>query len=281
MPTLAEKQATYIQQLSQVYDQAEARTITRWVMEDVLKVDGLKLSLDRFLILTSHQNEVLDDYLSRLLRQEPVQYVLGSAEFYGLTFRVTPAVLIPRPETEELVEWIIKDSHQSTGNSQLSILDIGTGSGCIPVALKRNLPQARISGLDVSKEALSIAQHNATINQAQVSFLHMDILKYAPAHVYDIVVSNPPYIGHEEKDKMLPNVLEHEPHLALFADDPLVFYKRIAELAPTLLTPGGSIYLEVSEYRAGEVAAIFKEIAYHVTIKQDMQGKDRMIKAWK
>ena len=207
MPTLADKQAQYIKQLSQIYDFSEARTMTRWVMEEVLKVNGLNLSLDRFLILTSHQTELLDSYLQRLLHHEPLQYVLGNAEFYGLPFKVTPAVLIPRPETEELVEWILqeaksRDQESTIAGKEIKILDIGTGSGCIPIALKRHLPMANVTALDISDAALAIARENAELNDIDVTFEQMDILSESPAGPFDIIVSNPPYVGHEEREMM-------------------------------------------------------------------------------
>ena len=231
------------------------------------------------MVLTTHQEEILNDYLNRLLKYEPVQYILGYAEFYGLKFKVSPAVLIPRPETEELVEIIISE----IGSPQSKILDIGSGSGCIPITLKKNIPDADVTGIDISEDALHIAKENAIANNVDVSFARMDILKNMPEDKFDMIVSNPPYIGYDEKEKMNDNVLIYEPHLALFSDDPLLFYKRIAEIAPQILNPNGRIYLEVSEFRANEVAEIFSKggedagIMARVQIKKDMSGKDRMV----
>jgi release factor glutamine methyltransferase len=276
MATLAEKQAEYIKKLTTICDQAEARAITLWILEDVLNVKGPKLSLERFMVLTTHQEEVLDDYLNRLLKYEPVQYILGYAEFYGLKFKVSPAVLIPRPETEELVELI----GEEIANPQLSILDIGTGSGCIPIALKKKIAQADMTSIDISEDALQIARENATSNNADVIFIQMDILKEIPSRKYDLIVSNPPYIGHDEKEKMNNNVLIYEPHLALFSDDPLLFYKRIAEIAAQILNPDGKIYLEVSEFRAKDVVMIFSGTGMKAQIIKDMSGKDRIVRAF-
>ena len=275
MATLAEKQAEYIKSLSGICDQAEARAITLWILEEVLHVKGPKLSMERFMVLTTYQEEVLDDYLRRLLKYEPVQYILGYAEFYGLKFKVSPAVLIPRPETEELVELI----GEEINDPKLSILDIGTGSGCIAITLKKNISQADVTSLDISEEALQIARENAESNETDVTLIQMDILKEIPTRKYDVIVSNPPYIGHDEKEKMNGNVLIHEPHLALFSDDPLLFYKRIAEIAPQILNPDGKIYLEVSEFRSKEVADIFAYIGMNAQILKDMSGKDRIVKA--
>ena len=270
MATLAEKQAEYLKALREICDQAEARAITLWVLEDVLHVKGPKLSLERFMVLTTHQEELLDEYLSRLLEYEPIQYILGYAEFYGLKFKVSPAVLIPRPETEELVELILSEIK----NPKSEILDIGSGSGCIPISLKKNLPDAFITSVDISEDALKIATENAIANEMEVTFVHMDILNSIPTQKYDVIVSNPPYIGYDEKEKMNDNVLIYEPHIALFSDDPLLFYKRIAQIAPQILNPNGRIYLEVSEYRAKEVADLFSGKA---SIVKDMSGKERMI----
>ena len=273
MATLADKQSEYLKALSQICDQGEARAITLWILEEVLHVKGPKLSMERFMVLTTHQEELLDEYLQRLLKYEPVQYILGYAEFYGLKFKVSPAVLIPRPETEELVELIVSEVEQE----DVSILDIGTGSGCIPVSLKDELPDAIVSAIDISSDALSIAKENAKANGADITFIEMDILREIPRGKYDVIVSNPPYISHDEKEKMNDNVLIYEPHLALFSDDPLLFYKRIAEIAPQLLNPNGRIYLEVSEFRAKEVLALFAGIGKDARIVKDMSGKERIV----
>lgn len=272
MATLADKQSEYINALSAICDQGEARAITLWILEEVLGVKGPKLSMERFMVLTTHQEEVLNEYLQRLLKYEPVQYILGYAEFYGLKFKVSPAVLIPRPETEELVELI----GEEISSPRLSILDIGTGSGCIPITLKKNISQADVSSLDISEDALNIARENARLNEVDVTFIQMDILKEIPSRKYDVIVSNPPYIGYDEKEKTNDNVLIHEPHLALFSEDPLQFYKRIAEIAPHILNPNGKIYLEVSEFRAKEVEGIFTKLG-KTKIKKDMSGKDRIV----
>jgi release factor glutamine methyltransferase len=169
----------------------------------------------------------------------------------------------------ELIEEEIDDPN-------LSIIDIGTGSGCIPITLKKNISQADVTGVDISENALQIARENAQSNGVDVTFIKMDILHEIPSRKYDVIVSNPPYIGYDEKEKMNDNVLIHEPHLALFSEDPLAFYKRIAEIAPAILNPEGKIYLEVSEFRAKEVAYIFAKLG-HVKIRKDMSGKERIV----
>ena len=273
MATLAEKQAEYLKALGEICDQAEARAITLWVLEEVLHVKGPKLSMERFMVLTTHQESLLDEYLQRLLKYEPVQYILGYAEFFGLKFNVSPAVLIPRPETEELVEMIISEIK----DPKARVLDIGTGSGCIPISLKKNLPAVSVTSIDISEDALVVARENALMNETDVTFLQLDILKNAPDQRFDIIVSNPPYIGLDEKEKMNENVLIYEPHLSLFSGDPLLFYKRIAEIASQILNPNGRIYLEVSEYRAKEVAEIFTSSGRNAAIRKDMSGKERMV----
>jgi release factor glutamine methyltransferase len=252
--------------------------MAQWVIEDVTQLRGIRMVMDRFRVLTSHQEELIDQYAERLLRHEPIQYVLGYAEFYGLQFQVNPSVLIPRPETEELVRWIIEDSIHST--SHTSILDIGTGSGCIPVSLKKHLPDASICAIDISADALAVARLNAAAHDAEISFCQIDILSEIPAGKYHVIVSNPPYISAGEKSVMTANVLNHEPHLALFSDAPLLFYRRIAELAPTILHSGGRVYVEISEYRASEVEAIFSERGFATETRKDIYGRDRMLKAY-
>lgn len=307
--TVAEIQKEYQDKLGDIYPQQEARTITQWVLEDVLEISGLKLSLNRFLLLTTHQKEVLDAYLVRLLNHEPVQYVTGFASFYGLKFKVDSNVLIPRPETEELVEWVMeevrsrklevrgqrtenreqkfedqrpktKDQKRKPDNSQpATILDIGTGSGCIAITLAKELPNAFVTAIDVSTSALSIAEENALQNKVNVEFQLLDILLKTPTNKYDIIVSNPPYIGYDEKETMRENVLKHEPHLALFAEDPLIFYKRIAVIAKEKLNENGCIFLELNETYSQETASIFKEAGFQkIEIKTDFLGKNRMMK---
>ena len=220
--------------------------------------------------------------LERLLRHEPLQYVLGEASFYGRDFKVTPAVLIPRPETEELVQRIIKTyQHQS----QARFLDIGTGSGCIPITLAAELPTAQVWGLDISEQALAVARANAEALQQDVTWLHQDILQEMPAlevNSLDAVISNPPYVLEKEKALMRENVLAFEPHLALFVpnEDPLLFYWRIAQVAMELLKPGGRLFFEINEQYARQTTSMLQGLGYlEVQLFQDLRGKDRMTEA--
>ncbi|MEZ4874559.1 MAG: peptide chain release factor N(5)-glutamine methyltransferase [Flavobacteriaceae bacterium] len=218
--------------------------------------------------------------LTRLKKQEPIQYILGETEFYGMPFKVTPATLIPRPETEELVDWMVSDNENR--RSAFTILDIGTGSGCIAIALAKHLPNAQVTALDVSNAALTVATRNAQINKVAVSLLPMDILKAnALPETFDIIVSNPPYVRVSEKTEMQKNVLDFEPASALFVEDahPFLFYSKIAQLAQRHLKPNGLLYFEINEYLSKELVEVLgKEHFKSIEVRKDVFGKDRMIK---
>lgn len=231
--------------------------------------------------LSSDDAAFFEDVLVQLTQSTPIQYILGETEFYGLSFSVNPAVLIPRPETEELVQWII----QSQKKSSPTILDIGTGSGCIAIALKTKIPQASVLGLDISIDALGLAKQNALKNKADVRFLQADILQIDPEDLpqkFDVLVSNPPYIPVEEKALMKANVLQNEPHIALFVStkEPLVFYEKIAALASQVLVPQGYLYFEINERFATETCALLSEKGFcNIELRTDLNGRDRMIRA--
>ncbi|HVD98208.1 MAG TPA: peptide chain release factor N(5)-glutamine methyltransferase [Cytophagaceae bacterium] len=221
---------------------------------------------------------ILESYLNRLEQSEPLQYILGQTEFYGYPFEVNPSVLIPRPETEELVQWIISENKNK---ATLSILDIGTGSGCIAIALKKNLPQATVYALDVSTQALETAKKNALLNQAEINFIDQNILSDTTGIPRtNIIVSNPPYVMEQEKPLMRKNVLAYEPSLALFVEDqdPLLFYRTIAEKAAQYLVPQGKIYFEINEQFGKETAELLTKTGFVKTrIMKDLSGKDRMV----
>ncbi len=281
--TVAELQKQFWDKLSKVYDEREARAITRMVLEEILELDTHKLSLERFRILTSHQHVLLSEILERLLTHEPVQYILGRADFFGLKFNVNRHVLIPRPETEELVDWIVSDFASRT--SDLRILDIGTGSGCIPISLAHKFPSAFVEATDVSEDALEVAEENNRLNDTKVKFLKHDILNEdLLANTYDIVISNPPYISLEEKTFMAENVLKFEPHLALFApgEDSLIFYRRIAEKAFHALKPFGKLFFEINEAKGKEVIELMEGFGFtNIELRKDLSGKERMVKGEK
>jgi release factor glutamine methyltransferase len=309
--TLQEAQRDLTRQLSAAYDTREAAQMADWVMEHLSGMKKIDRLVHKERPLTPEQSSLLSTYSTQLLKHVPVQYVLHEAWFAGLPFYVDENVLIPRPETEELVEWVVEEigngqwamgnGQSAMGNGQSAIgnqqwamgngapiiLDIGTGSGCIPIALKKKLPAARVYGCDVSEGALKVAQRNAQTFNAAVEFLLIDFLqadRWASLPAVNIIVSNPPYIPVKDKDSMHANVLEHEPHLALFVenDDPLLFYRNIARFAQQKLLPAGSIYVEIHEDLGPATVQVFQEHGFDaVVLKQDMQGKDRMIRAMK
>lgn len=261
--------------LSTIYPEREATNIAKIVFEDAFKIYSFQ-SVKNFLF----QKE-LKQIESRLLKNEPVQYVLGEADFYGLKFKVNPNVLIPRPETEELVYWVLGNKLQK----EARILDIGTGSGCIPITLKKKLPFANISAIDVSQSALEIAKINALKNEVEINFSLVDILNkkdWTTLPQFDIIISNPPYIPHQEKVVMPKNVLDFEPTLALFVenDNPLLFYETIGLFAQKHLTENGLLFFECNEFNAPKVVNLLKKQGYQtVDLEKDMEGKERMIRA--
>jgi release factor glutamine methyltransferase len=230
-------------------------------------------------LMTPEKESWFREIIDRLKAGEPIQYILGDCYFHGNRFFVSPDVLIPRPETEELVDWILKE------DAFHSLLDIGTGSGCIAISLKKERSSAEIYAMDISEKALSIAQKNALLNDAPIHFIHDSILSPRTSNqTYDIIVSNPPYILQKEKAAMHKNVLEHEPHLALFVDDeePLLFYKKIAEYGIHHLTEQGLLFFEINALLGKETKEMLEEYGYHdVVIKTDINGKERMIRCRK
>lgn len=274
MLTIQQAHQQFIQQISTFQEEREAKSIARIVFEDAFRLFDYQ-SIQPFLHL-----EKLQAIQARLINKEPVQYILGQADFYGLKFKVTPDVLIPRPETEELVYWIL----ESVNKSNLKIVDIGTGSGCIPITLKKKLPTAEITGVDISQEVLIIAQQNAQLNKVSVNFQQVDILKEAnwqQLPKFDIIASNPPYIPYNEIRLMPKQVTAFEPNLALFVDnqEPLIFYQKIAQFALLKLNQGGQLFYECNEFNAKEVVLILKQLGFsQVELQKDMEGKERMVR---
>ncbi|HEU4575904.1 MAG TPA: peptide chain release factor N(5)-glutamine methyltransferase [Chitinophagaceae bacterium] len=269
-------------QLMERYDTAEARNITDWVLEHVTGWSRIDRIINKQLKLSASQEADLEKITGRLMQHEPVQYVLNEAWFCGMKFFVNHNVLIPRPETEELVHWILQDF--PPGAQGLKILDIGTGSGCIPITLKTKLKAAELWSCDVSENALQVAKQNAANLQADIRFLLLDFLDQSgwyPLPVFDIIVSNPPYVPESDQQSMQPNVLNFEPHTALFVpdNDSLVFYKAIIDFAVTHLKAGGAVYAEIHENLGAGTSRLFEAAGFSVQLKKDMQGKDRMIKA--
>ncbi len=281
--TIAIAQQTLLTVLKALYDDREAVNIRDWVMEHITGKKKIDRLLDKQAPLSEAEQMALDRISKELADGRPVQYVLGEAWFAGMKFYVNESVLIPRPETEELIEWVI-ESQQSKVKSQ-KVLDIGTGSGCIPVSLKKKKPDLAVTGIDISVNALALAAENADTLQADVSFLPIDFLNeqvWEQLPVYDIIVSNPPYIKQSEQAGMSKHVVDHEPGIALFVpdEDALLFYRKIALFAKTHLAGDGMIFLEINEMLGKEVLDLFESNGYVATLRKDLQGKDRMVKAW-
>lgn len=277
--TIAEQQQFFYHALSSVYDERETRAIARLVFEKVFNLNHTKLSLERFRIVTQAQENSVNQILYRLQQMEPLQYILGEADFCGLKFLVNPSVLIPRPETEELVYWIKETISGSKNPSNL--LDIGTGSGCIAVSLSHFITNAVVEATDVSESAVKTAILNNEMNKTTVKFHVRDLFTEALPHSnYDVIVSNPPYISVKEMQEMHGNVLLHEPHLALFTpDDNLLFYKAIVEKATTALRNNGYLFFEINENRGSEVKTLMENAGFkNVEIRKDISGKNRMVR---
>jgi release factor glutamine methyltransferase len=272
-------------QLYEMYDDREAANIADLVIENITGFKKVDRLINKQFSLNEEQLQLLENYTNKLLKHEPVQYVLHEAWFAGTKLYVDENVLIPRPETEELVKWIIDDSALRTGDSPLTILDIGTGSGCIPIALKKKLPSVEMHAIDISAGALNIARQNASTQQTEINFHLLDILdktSWKQLRKFDIIVSNPPYVKQSEAKSMQQNVLKYEPHLALFVEDEdaLKFYKAIAEFGSTHLYLNGNLFFEIHETLAKEVSALLHEYNYsEIELRNDLQNKHRMIKA--
>ena len=280
--------------LTPLYDDDEAKAIVRWVLEAAFDLSATDIYCGKVEQLEAEDQLRLEAMMQRLEKAEPVQYVLGTADFCGRPFHVEPGVLIPRPETEELCRWIthgVRNDVQFFDNctsflTPCVILDIGTGSGCIAVTLALDIPDSDVTAWDISDEAIRIAQENTESMQANVTFEKRDALN-PPSDTarWDIIVSNPPYIDEAtEREAMAPNVLEYEPHVALFgpAEEPDLFYRRIGDYAFESLKPGGQLYFELNPRTAEHVSSYLQELGFqHVEIRQDQFGKQRFLKATK
>lgn len=273
----------YIQeQLQGIYPPDEIKSFTKILFENICNIPPYQQVFHKDIELSELQKQKLQEAVTRLKSHEPIQYIIGSTYFYNRDFLVEPGVLIPRPETEELMEIIVLENQ----NKPVRILDIGTGSGCIPITLNLEIPQSTVYSADISEDALCVAQKNIAHNKASVSLIHCDILDDTAIprlpQQLDIIVSNPPYVMESEKSGMENNVLVHEPHLALFVpdEDPLLFYNRIADLGHTLLKEGGKIYFELNALLAQESAEMMISKGYkHVNLHKDLFGKLRFLTA--
>ncbi len=285
--TIPQAQQEALVQLKLLYDDREVANIADWVMEHITGKKRIDRLMDKQAVLAEGQLSQLQFILAELATHKPIQYVLGEAWFAGMKFYVNEAVLIPRPETEELISWTaaeIQNSSLRWWDKIQNLIDIGTGSGCIPISLKKKLPQLSVTAIDVSGDALQVARQNAESLNADINFLQLDFLNEANwdhLPVFDIIVSNPPYIKQSEEQSMFANVLAFEPSLALFVpdEDALLFYRKIAAFGKTHLAKEGTIFLEINEALGEEVRALFELNGYTTELRKDMQEKDRMVKA--
>jgi len=270
----------FINALSGLYPSEEILSFFNLLSEKYLGLSRIEIALNPDQKVLEEDTILFEKAIYRLKEFEPIQYIIGETDFYGLQFLVDNNVLIPRPETEELVDWIIKESQDKS----INILDIGTGSGCIAISLAHSLPKALVSGIDISEGALQIAKQNSQLNKVNVTFDKVDILNIEDKILemnLDIIVSNPPYVREQEKSQIEPNVIKHEPVLALFVEDndPLLFYRKIAQFSKKYLKKEGSLYFEINEYLSKELIIMLKTKGFNeIVLRKDIFGKARMIK---
>lgn len=275
---LKEYKIYFTKALSELYPQTEIDTFFFYLMEAYLDFQRIDLIIKPNFKISTEAGVLFKKALEALKKEIPIQYILGETEFYGLPFIVNRHTLIPRPETEELVEWILETADIT---APLQIIDIGTGTGCIPITLAKHLPNARLFAIDISKEALRIAKQNAILNNVKLHFTEKNILKTTTLpQKFDIIISNPPYVRELEKVDIKKNILDNEPHIALFVEDdnPLLFYDKIADLAIEHLTKNGLLYFEINQYLGTETVEILHKKGFkNIDLKKDVFGKDRMI----
>lgn len=274
----------FFDSLKNIQEEQEIESFFFILTEYLHNLKRVDVALNPNFELSEEEVEKWNAILAQLLQEKPIQYITGEAWFYGLRFEVNENTLIPRPETEELVEWIL-NSPIIKHPSPINILDIGTGTGCIPISLKTNLPQANVSAIDVSEKALEVAKRNATANKVEINFILTNILEAEDLNQnFDVIVSNPPYVRNLEKQEIKKNVLEYEPHLALFVEDTdaLLFYRKIAQLALKNLSPNGLLFFEINQYLGKETVELLENLGFkNIELKKDMYGNDRMIRCEK
>ena len=268
--------------LKNIQDEQEIESFFFILTEYLHNLKRIDVALNPDFEISDAAIEKWNATLVDLQQEKPIQYITGEAWFYGLQFEVNENTLIPRPETEELVEWIIESQKSKVQSQKLEILDIGTGTGCIPISLKTNLLQANVSAIDVSEKALEVAKRNAQSNKVEVNFIQTNILEVEDLNQhFDIIVSNPPYVRNLEKQEIKKNVLDYEPHLALFVEDTdaLLFYRKIAQLALKNLSPKGLLFFEINQYLGKETVELLDNLGFkNIELKKDIYGNDRMIK---
>lgn len=284
--TLKDLKLQFFHELSDNYPSEEVQSFFSILTEYILNYSRLDTVTHAMEVISEEIQSQFQVAIGRLKQYEPIQYITGETEFYGLPIRLNEHTLIPRPETEELIAWILADQQamfdSSPETKTISILDIGTGSGCIAIALAKNLQGARVSAMDISSEALQMAQTNAILNQVNVELIEIDILVTDKLEQsFDVIVSNPPYVRELEKEMMQSNVLQYEPEGALFVsnEDPLLFYRRIGLLALGHLTPNGSLYFEINEYLGEAIRPLMKDLGFsEIELRKDIFGKDRILR---
>jgi release factor glutamine methyltransferase len=277
----------FLKQLNSIYEDREASNITDWIFENVTGFNRLERRLNKNVELEKALIQKLEKYRAELLQCKPVQYVLNEAWFYKMKFYVNEHVLIPRPETEELAEWIAEDTRTAMfdiGFDDLKILDVGTGSGCIAISIKKELRNINITAIDISEEALKVAKKNAHTLHTKINFLQIDFLNeslWDSLEEYEVIISNPPYIPEIEKEKLAKNVTAFEPAIALFVENnnPFIFYEKLAKFAQSHLKPNGKIFVEIHEEYSKEVQEIFSSCNFKTEIRKDIYGRKRMLQA--
>lgn len=278
---IKEYKINFIKSLLPFYDEMEAESFFYLILEKKHQLRRIDLALNIDKEFSEFEISLWDAILDKLKSQIPIQYLLGTTHFYGCDFFVDENVLIPRPETEELVDWIVKLNSKLSKKQNIKILDIGTGSGCIAISLANNILNSEVFAVDVSEKALALAKKNAIFNHVSVAFSHKNILETTHFdQKFDIIVSNPPYVRNQEKAEIKPNVLENEPHLALFVPDidPLIFYKKIGELAAANLNPNGQLFFEINQYLGKETQDLLESLGLkNIELRKDIYGNDRMI----
>ncbi|HEY9184293.1 MAG TPA: peptide chain release factor N(5)-glutamine methyltransferase [Salegentibacter sp.] len=280
--TITELKRSFLAELIKEYPCEEANSFFGLLTEAYLGMSRFQVALQREKEISETDLAKFKSAKQRLLDQEPIQHILGKTEFFGLHFQVSKKVLVPRPETEELVQWILDDLESE--NKKIQLLDIGAGSGCIAISLAKNLPEAEIFAMDISAQALETAMLNAENNKVVINFAEKDVLKLEElGQDFNVIVSNPPYVRELEKADMQPNVLRYEPGTALYVkdDDPLVFYRKIAGLAQKALVPGGKLYFEINQYLGPETEKLLQEYGFKTELRKDIYGNFRMLKGVK
>ncbi|MFK7032247.1 peptide chain release factor N(5)-glutamine methyltransferase [Flavobacterium oreochromis] len=278
---LREYKIQFAEELLKIYEEQEIESFFNLLLEAFHSMKRIDFALNPNLELDALQLLQWETVLDQLKQEKPIQYILGETDFYGMPFYVNEHTLIPRPETEELVDWIIKIISETKKDQKIKVLDIGTGTGCIAVSLAKNLQMAEVYAMDVSLKALEVAKKNAKRNEITIEFIHQDVLNLEDLGlIFDIIVSNPPYIRNLEKVEIKKNVLDYEPHLALFVQDadPLIFYRKIAQLAQGSLRQGGCLFFEINQYLSKEMIELMKELHFqNINLRVDIYGNDRML----